>query len=221
MCMVACRGLGPLGRGGQRGLPRAVPGTCEDVIVGNVIIRRIRGLAAFLGSISRRRKPHRWGNYCTSSTQGLPANFRNLRNDNGKELLLTPVPSLHIKYRTCCSSRRIWQGSAAIFGRLDSAGRWVTARYLVPDRGAQQRIGSSLTFASTTSLAPRSQRPRDRPRDAHRHQARPRPPERHKRRQHLFVVLEPALYHLARPLALPLLYPTLIVQFNGPSLYCG
>jgi hypothetical protein len=39
---------------------------------------------------------------------------------------------LNIKCTTCCSGRRIWQGRAVIFGCLDSAGRLVTARYLVP-----------------------------------------------------------------------------------------
>ena len=44
---------------------------------------------------------------------------------------VTLEASLHIKYRTCCSGGRILQGSAAIFGGLDSAGRLVTARYLL------------------------------------------------------------------------------------------
>ena len=43
-----------------------------------------------------------------------------------------PCQRFQVKYNICCSGRRIWQDGAAIFGGTDSAGRWVTGRYLVP-----------------------------------------------------------------------------------------
>ena len=60
--------------------------------------------------------------------------------------------TLQVKYRTCCSSRRIWQGSAAIFGRLDSAGRWLGAIRILPTTQFTQTDDCSIEAIATIDL---------------------------------------------------------------------